>query len=61
MKMADIAKKASGLGIDPAGMKKADLIHTIQRSEGNSECYGHFSADCPHTDCCFRSDCKSEQ
>jgi len=58
MKMTDIGRKAKALGVEPVGMKKADLIRSIQRAEGNAECYGKFGTGCPYTDCCFRSDCK---
>lgn len=61
MKMADIGRKAKDLGIEPAGMKKADLIRAIQRVEGNAECYGQFGSGCPYTDCCFRSDCRRDR
>lgn len=61
MKMTDIGKKAKDLGIEPAGMKKADLVHAIQRAEGNTECYGQFGTGCPFTSCCFRSDCRKEK
>ena len=58
MKMEDIKKKAKKLGINAGKMKKAELIHTIQRTEGNTPCYGHSNnGSCPYTNCCFRSDC----
>ncbi len=57
MKMADIQAKARGLGIDPGNMKKTDLIHSIQRAEHNTPCYGKSNGQCQHTSCCFRVDC----
>ncbi len=60
MKMTAIGTMAKKLGIEPAGMKKAQLVRSIQKAEGNTECYGHFVDACPHMDCCFRSDCKKE-
>ena len=57
MKMTDIQAKARGLGIDPANMKKADLIHSIQRAERNTPCYGASRGQCQYTVCCFRVDC----
>ena len=57
MKMADILAKARGLGIDPANMKKTDLIHSIQRAEHNTPCYGTPKGQCQYTSCCFRVDC----
>ena len=57
MKMTDIQTKARGLGIDPSNIKKADLIHSIQRAEHNTPCYGTSRGQCQHTNCCFRVDC----
>lgn len=57
MKTADIQAKARGLGINPANMKKADLIHSIQRAEHNTPCYGTSKGQCQHTNCCFIVDC----
>ena len=57
MSMAQIKTKAKGLGINPANMKKMELIHAIQRSEGVSQCYGTTNGQCQWTNCCFRSDC----
>lgn len=57
MKMTDIQAKAKGLGIDPSNVKKVDLIHSIQRAERNTPCYGTSKGQCQHTKCCFRVDC----
>ena len=59
MKMPEIRSRAKELGIAQTHrMKKGDMIRSIQRSEGNFDCYasaGRF--DCPETDCCWRIDC----
>jgi hypothetical protein len=60
MNMADTGMKAKVWGIQPDGMKKAELIHAIQKAEGSSVCYGQFGAGCRYKACCFRSDCKKE-
>ncbi len=39
-------------------MKKADLIRTIQRQEGNPECFGKSTKDeCAEISCLWRKDC----
>ncbi len=57
MKMSDIRDKARGLGISPGKAKKVDLIHWIQSSEGNAQCYGHSGGYCDQGACCFIGDC----
>jgi predicted metal-binding transcription factor (methanogenesis marker protein 9) len=55
--MADIKEKAKNLGINSTNVKKTELIHAIQRAEGNNTCYGTTNGTCQWTECCFRSDC----
>jgi len=55
--MAEIKMKAQYLGIDPGKMKKPELIHAIQASEGYSPCFGTSGGHCDYTDCCFIQDC----
>ena len=58
MKMAEVQKKAKGLGLVPdKKIRKSDLIRSIQRAEGNTPCFGTAVANCPYLDCCFREDC----
>lgn len=57
MKMTEIRDKARGLGITPGKTKKAELIHWIQRTEGNPQCYGYSGGCCYQTECCFMGDC----
>lgn len=57
MGMPEIKMKAKALGINPGKMKKTDLIHAIQRAEGNYTCYGWSNGNCPNIDCCFIADC----
>jgi hypothetical protein len=57
MKINEIKKKAKPLGINPKNMKKADLIHAIQKAEGCTECFGKSGGQCPYTNCCFMEDC----
>jgi hypothetical protein len=55
--MADIKDKAQQMGITPGKMKKTELIHSIQRAEGCTPCYGLSGGNCPWLECCWRSDC----
>jgi len=57
MKIPEVRKKAKALGITPGKMKKAELIHTIQQTEGYTPCYGTSNQQCEYTDCCFMPDC----
>ena len=52
-----IRQKAVSLGIQPGQMNKVELIHSIQRAEGNTACFGTSNGRCPYTDCCFMADC----
>ena len=57
MGMPEIKMKAKELGIIPGNMKKDELIHTIQVSEGYTACFGRSDGQCGNIDCCFRKDC----
>jgi hypothetical protein len=59
--MPQIKEKAKLLGINAAKMKKAELIHAIQKAEGCTPCYGRSNGNCPWTQCCWRGDCLSSQ
>jgi len=55
--MPEIRDKARSLGIIPGKMKKPELIHTIQVTEGYEPCFGRSDGQCGNTDCCFIKDC----
>ena len=57
MTMPEIKKRAKMMGIMPGKMKKAELIHSIQRAESCTPCYGRSNGECPWLECCWRSDC----
>ena len=57
MGMPEIKIKAKELGIIPGKMKKEELIHTIQVTEGYSACFGRSDGQCGNIDCCFIKDC----
>ena len=57
MRLSEIEKKAKGMGIkDTWKFTKKDLIKTIQRTEGFSDCFGTRSS-CAETVCCWKGDC----
>jgi len=58
MRLTEIEKKAKGLGIkDTWKYSRKELIKTIQRTEGNSDCFGSTKGVCSQTLCCWRQDC----
>lgn len=57
MNIADIKKIAKKVGIEPAKLKKGELIKAIQTAEGNTPCFGSGVVDCPYPACCWRKDC----
>jgi hypothetical protein len=58
LSMNEIKIKARGLGLNTDNTQKTELIHSIQRAEGNNPCFGKSNnGQCPYTDCCFRKDC----
>lgn len=58
MRLSEIEKKARGAGIkDTWKYSKKDLIKSIQRKEGNFDCFGTARGDCNQMVCCWRNDC----
>ena len=58
MKLVEIQKKAKKLGIkDVKSRLKKDWIHSIQRKEGNFECFGTTNGYCDQLTCLWREDC----
>jgi hypothetical protein len=57
MKMQEIRTKAKEMGINSFGKTKTELIHAIQKAEGNFECYGTAAGYCDQVMCSFRSPC----
>ena len=58
MVVKEIKAIAKKMGISVGKMKKADLIRTIQETEGNTPCFqtGNMGT-CGQENCCWRSDC----
>jgi hypothetical protein len=57
MKMTELREKAKAIGISPGKMKKAELIHSVQKAEGYTRCFGTSGGFCANNDCCFMKDC----
>ena len=57
MKVNEVKQKAKVLRINCGKMKKAELIHSIQKAEGNTPCFGKSNGECQYIDCCFMEDC----
>ena len=58
MRLSEIEKKAKQVNIkDTWKYSKKDLIKTIQRAEGNFDCFGTAKDNCNQMICCWRSDC----
>lgn len=59
MNMNEIKIIARERGINCGKMKKGDLIKTIQREEGNCDCFGMLAnGSCDQTTCLWRTDCQ---
>ena len=57
MNMVQLRKMGRSMGIKAYGRKKADIIHDIQKKEGNFPCYGTAGNYCDQLSCLWRSDC----
>ena len=60
MNMQEIKNRAKDFGIKAARMNKAELIQTIQLSEGNFSCFASaLEGECDQVNCIWRDDCFS--
>lgn len=58
MRLSEIEKKSRSSGIeDTWKYSKKELIKTIQRKEGNFDCFGTARGYCDQMACCWRGDC----
>ena len=58
MNIKQISARAKNLGINPAKLKKMDMIRVIQRREGNFDCFATaYAGECDQLSCSWRSDC----
>lgn len=57
MLMQEIRTIARDRGVKPGKLNKANLIRTIQKEEGNFDCFGTAAMACDQDRCLWRSDC----
>jgi hypothetical protein len=58
MILKQIKEIAKEKGIKAGNMKKENIIRSIQRAEGNFDCFGTASSGyCDQTNCLWRNDC----
>lgn len=58
MNMKEIQTIAKNIGIKSLKLKKVDLIHLIQKEEGNFDCFATASSGvCDQQQCLWRKDC----
>jgi len=58
MQMQMIREIARDNGIKASRLSKVDLVRTIQRTEGNSDCFAtDTTGNCNQTHCLWRDDC----
>jgi hypothetical protein len=58
MKLQEVKAIATQRGIDYGRMRKDELIKSIQRAEGNNDCFGTaLSIECGQIGCLWRKDC----
>lgn len=61
MNMSEIRTIAEKRKIKAGKMKKTDLIRTIQKTEGNNDCYATaYVRECNQLACLWRKDCQNE-
>ena len=59
MHFNEIKKMAKVMGINTRGMKKVEVIRSIQRAENNIDCYGTDRVKtCNEDVCLWRADCR---
>lgn len=58
MKIEEVRSIAKSRGINPSHFSKAELIKSIQTSEGNFSCFATaYSGECDQVGCSWRDDC----
>ncbi len=58
MELNEVKRMAGKLGIKTGKMKKGEIIRSIQRAEGNFDCFGSASSgECSQAKCLWRQDC----
>ncbi|MBI4689148.1 MAG: SAP domain-containing protein [Nitrospirae bacterium] len=60
MKIQKIKVIAKAKGIKSENLEKPELIRSIQKAEGNFDCYGAATGFCDQANCMWREDCISK-
>ncbi len=61
MNLTKIRSLARDAGVKPGKMRKAELIRSIQRSEGYFDCFASATdGECDQLGCLWREDCFAE-
>lgn len=61
MRMEEIRSIARVQGVKVGKLSKRELIRTIQREEGNIDCFGlSTSLPCDQDGCLWRADCRQD-
>jgi len=62
MKLQEVKTIAKRRGIDPGHMRKDELIKSIQRADGNNDCFGTtLSKECGKISCLWKKDCLKDK
>lgn len=60
MNMQVIRETAKTRGVSPGKLGKIELVRTLQREEGNFDCFSKaYSGYCDQSACLWREDCLS--
>lgn len=60
MDLKEVRNIAKKHGISVGKMKKEEIIRSIQRAEGNFDCFGSpVGSECSQSNCLWRQDCLS--
>ena len=58
MNVQEIRQIATQIGVKPGKMDKTMLVKTIQRQEGNFDCFATaYDKECDQSGCLWRKDC----
>jgi hypothetical protein len=59
MNMTEVRERSRMMELTrTAKLRKGEIIRTIQKTEGNQDCFGaSWRFDCRQLDCCWRKDC----
>ena len=57
MKYRDVQQRAKKLGLKCSGIKKAEMIRSIQSAEGSEPCFAGGRTSCEQKQCCWIADC----